>query len=62
MDVFVDIEQCDYTEDRVINGILHYWQVDKFLPYSLEELTEMYMDEVDFFDDYVNRTYGKHLN
>ena len=63
MDIIVDIEQCEYQpEDKIINNVLHYWFCDQWHPYTLEELTEMYMSEVDFFDDYVNRTYGKNVN
>lgn len=63
MEIIVDIEELDYQpEDKVINGILNYWFHDQWHEYTKEELTDMYMSEVEFFEEYVDRTYSSKAN
>ena len=53
----IEIEQCEYQEDKVINGVLHYWFEDGWVEYTKQELTSMLIAEQDGFTEYVNHTY-----
>lgn len=50
----IEIEQLDYHEDKVINGVLHYRDGSAWVEYSKAELTEMYMIEQEAFDKYID--------
>lgn len=50
----IEIEQLDYHEDKVINGILHYRDGSEWKEYSKRELTEMFLTEQGAFDEYIN--------
>ena len=58
---FSKIEQCDYQEDKVINGTLHYWFESGWVEYSKIELTQMLIAEQDSFSEYVNQTYETYI-
>lgn len=50
----MDIEQLPFTEEKVINRVLHYRENEgEWIPYTAEELTEMYMFEMQMFEDAV---------
>lgn len=61
----MEIEICDYREDKVINGVLCYAVVPlgcapdssnvKWIEYTKEELTDMYLGEQEAFDAYIDR-------
>ena len=51
----IEIEQLDYHEDKVINGILHYRDGASWKEYSKQELTEMYMIEQSTLDRYIDK-------
>ena len=52
----IEIEQLDYHEDKVINGVLHYRDGSEWKEYSKQELTEMYLDEQNHFYNLVDST------
>lgn len=51
----MEIEICDYHEDKVVNGVLCYLQDGEWIEYTKRELTDMFLCEQDAFDDYINR-------
>ena len=42
-DIIVEI--CDYEEDKVINGVLHYWMCGAWHEYDKKCLTTMLLAE-----------------
>ena len=62
MDIFVELEQLGYEEDRVLNGVLHYLYEGEWVEYTNVELTEMLIAEQDFFIELCNRNYSKYVN
>lgn len=54
----IEIEQLEYTEDKVINGVLHYLHGTTWKEYSKKELTEMFLSEQGAFDEYIERVHG----
>lgn len=57
----IEIEQCEYEEDKIINGILHYWYENGWVEYTKQELTSRLIDEQDSFSEYVNQTYETYI-
>jgi hypothetical protein len=53
-DMMIHIEQLEYHEDKVINGILHYLDGAEWREYSKQELTQKFVDERDGYDNYIN--------
>lgn len=51
----MEIEVCDYREDKVINGVLCYSKNGEWVEYTKEELTDMYLGEQEAFDAYIDR-------
>lgn len=50
----MQVEQCDYREDKIINGVLCFSLDGEWIEYSKAELTEMYMFEQGCFDSYID--------
>lgn len=51
----MEIEICDYHEDKVVNGVLCHYFDGEWVEYSKQELTDMYLGEQEAFDAYINR-------
>ena len=54
----IEVELCDYEEDKVINGVLHYWLGGAWHEYDKKCLTAMLLAEQEFFQEYVDRNYS----
>jgi hypothetical protein len=52
-DMMIHIEQLEYHEDKVINGILHYLDGAEWREYSKEELTRMFLEEEEAFEEHI---------
>ena len=53
----IHIEQLEYHEDKVINGILHYRDGSEWKEYSKSELTEMYLREQEWFENHLDSSF-----
>lgn len=58
----VIVEQCEYQEDRVIDGTLHYFFEGDWHEYDKKDLTTMLLGEQDMFNTYVDHVYSKYVN
>ena len=58
-DYEIEIEQCEYEEDKVVKGVLCFALGGKWIEYSKEALTEMLLTEQSGFDAYVNRVWDE---
>lgn len=50
----MDVIDLPYIEEKVIGGVLHYRENDgDWIAYTASELTDMYMFEMEMFEDAV---------
>lgn len=54
----MQVEICEYVEDRVINGVLSYATDAGWVEYTAQELTQKLVIEQDAFSAYIDAVIG----
>lgn len=52
----LQIEHIDYTDDKLVNEVLCYYNNGEWIEYSKAELTAKFLDEQTAFDSFISRT------